>query len=344
MSILWIVVGIFVFFAVAVSTEIIAGKMEGYYVYGFSFLWIHLRRNSLGEPLTKCNGRFNIFPVVTLSKSEIDIEQERRRVKKHMLILGAILLVITTVVVLIFIVPYWGGGVREFMGALWFLAGLILMYFVLADGYRRQLSGPDSDLTATYNKAIQDLRRGASFEQLYLPPEKLRMPKVSDRASIFYLDMCFMKALAKKDIREMSDICRALDRLLSKEVIISSLKTGTSHMEGAYSAVLLFSSYIRPHPVNAEKYYKYIGLYLEEDKDFNSLVIKAFYNLKIRRRPDIAANLTSQAEMSIATADLEKFTRAEIDLYKRLIDELKDLLDMTGGTYFEPRPVISYEE
>ena len=344
MSILWLVVGIFVFFLVAVSTEILVGKMEGYYVYGFTFLWIHLRKNSPVDPLTKCNGKFTLFPRVTLSKEEIDIIQEKRRVKKHMIILGAILLVITAIVILLFIVPFVGGGIREFMGALWFLVGLFLMYFVVLDGYRRQLSGPESDLTATYNKAIQDLKRGASFEQLYLPPEKLRMPKISDRASIFYLNLCFMKALAKKDIREMSDICRALDRLLSKEVTISNLKTGTSHMEGAYSAVLLFSSYIRPHPPNAEKYYKYIGLYLEEDNDFNSLVIKAFYNLKIRRRPDIAADLTSQAEMKIATADLEKYSRAEIDLYRRLIDELRDLLDMTGGTYFEPRPVISYEE
>lgn len=344
MFLLGFLLGMVVFFAVAVTTEIIIGKIEGYFVYGFTFLWIHLTRNHYGEPLKKCSGSFAIFPSVTLSKSEVDMAEDKKRVIKHCVVLGIIILVLTGLTIWLFIAPKFGSGIRAFYGPLWFLAALYLFYFAIVEGYRKQLSGPAADIAATYNIALQSLRRGANYEQLVLPSEKLRRPGISDRVSIFYLSLCFMRALALKDIREMSDVCRALDRFLMKESTLAALRSGTSHYESAYSAVLLFSSYIRPHPENASKYFRLIRSSLEQDEDFNSKVVLAFYYFKITRRPDVAANLVSQAEINISTADPNKVYRAEIDLYKRLIDELKDLLDMTGGTYFEPRPVISYED
>ena len=345
MQLCGIFLGIIVFFVVATVCEIVVGKIEGYYVYGFSFFWIHLKRDHVGEKLHKCMGSFSFFPRVMISKPNIDMAQDRKRVTKNIIVTGVALLVITAFVVWIFIIPNWGGGILSFQGSLWFLVTIFLLYFVCIDALRRQLSGPQADLAATGNKAMQDLRNGASFEQLVLPPDKLRRPHINDTTAIIYLQLCFMKALSLKDIGQMSDICRALDKLLMKESVITVLKTGTSHLEGAYSAVLLFSSYIRPHPENATKYYKLVGQSMEMDNDFNSRVVLAFYYFKILRRPDMAANFVSQAEAGIATSDPERFSRAEVNLYMRLIDELKNLLDMTSVPYNdEPRPVIAFDE
>lgn len=337
--------GLLLYSVIRSTVVFVSGKAAGFYLASFNLFGFHYMRAVPTEPLKKHKGKFTIFPSLIMSKINLDPKEDKRLAITEAVIHIIVVAIISVIICYLWVVPSIGGRKPFYLT---FHAGIVesmvLMSFALLFVTLNIIGNAETQLRNEYNAAIKNLRDGFGYAQLNISRQRIQGITLSDSIKILYLDMCFNVALEKKDVQEMSAVLRELDPILTKDSTLSNMKRAGLPYQGAYYSVLLFSSYIRTHQGNAMRYYQYIKEFIEEDMDFNGRTILAFYNYRILNRSDVAAELLIQAENNLITADELKFPRASKNLYKRLIEELKDSLDEVGKGYFDPKPILSYDE
>ena len=173
-----------------------------------------------------------------------------------------------------------------------------------------------------FQEAVKQLKNGATFEQLELSQEGLDNPKIRGNVKCAYLSLCWYKAYSLMNYQAMGMYCKMMDTELKK--LGSGVYPADSLYDGYYGIIIFYSTYINPNYTNAIRFYNIVRKNLETDMEANGRRILAYYQFYVLKRPELAAITISQAEQALDASNDSIMTPAEINLERKLIDELRN--------------------
>ncbi len=184
---------------------------------------------------------------------------------------------------------------------------------------------------------FEELKNGLSLEQLNMSVPDTMLDKADQHSKIFYYHMCYTKSLWMRNFNALNGIVRQLDLALRKHGPNSDYIETTLDVYGYYD-ILFYSSYVNQNHNHAIRIYNLIKPKLDADKDANGRRVKAYYEFYVLNQSQQASITLNQAIEALRDVDTVVTTKAEIDLERRLIEELQDNMTriMNPGGFGHP--------
>ena len=142
-----------------------------------------------------------------------------------------------------------------------------------------------------------------------------------------------------RNFNALNGIVRQLDLALRKHGPNSDYIETTLDVYGYYD-ILFYSSYVNQNHNHAVRIYNLIKPTLDADKDANGRRVKAYYEFYVMNQSQQASITLNQAIEALRDIDTVINTKAEIDLERRLIEELQDNMTRIMNPGGFGRPVI----
>ena len=186
---------------------------------------------------------------------------------------------------------------------------------------------------------LNELRNGAPLENLDMSIPDGVIDKADRKGKVFYYHLCFSKSLINRNYTALNGIVRQIDAALRKNGPKSEYVDERLCSIGFYD-ILFYSSYINPNPKHAQRIYNFIRPTIEADMDVNGRRVLAYYQFYILKQAQAAAITLSQASQSLQNVDTEIFVPAEINLERRLLEELQNNMTRIISPGSFTRPII----
>jgi hypothetical protein len=265
------------------------------------------------------SSKFMLYPVAAYAKLPYSAEEEE---KKLAIIVDTIMGILTMVYGILICSMYWGvksSTGRFFMGTVF---SSIVVLIIHVSFFFKFTSKDNLILYNRFQEAIKQLKNGATFEQLELSHEGLDNPKIRGNVKCAYLSLCWYKAYSLMNYQAMGMYCKMMDAELKK--LGNGVYVSDSLYDGYYGIIIFYSTYINPNYTNAIRFYNLVKNNLETDMEANGRRILAYYQFYVLKRPELAAITISQAEQALDASNDSILTPAEINLERKLIDELRN--------------------
>ena len=196
-----------------------------------------------------------------------------------------------------------------------------------------------SQLEMFCQERLNELRNGAPLENLNMSIPDGVIDKADRKGKVFYYHLCFSKSLINRNYTALNGIVRQIDAALRKNGPKSEYVDERLCSIGYYD-ILFYSSYINPNPRHAQRIYNFIRPTIEADMDVNGRRVLAYYQFYILKQAQAAAITLSQASQSLQNVDTEVFVPAEINLERRLLEELQNNMTRIISPGSFTRPII----
>jgi hypothetical protein len=167
--------------------------------------------------------------------------------------------------------------------------------------------------------AINELNQGARYADLDLDPSYIRDKSINKGLRATHINLCCSKALETENYELLGSYMYDIDQMLW----IYNQYSKENFYTPCYYHILFFSTYINPNVQNAMKFYNVIKDELEKDMDPNGRRVLAYYQYYIMRNPELADKTIRAAEDALAKYELGWFSKAEIELERKLIRQLR---------------------
>ncbi len=332
-----ITLGFFMMFWLLTASELLTALFTNSFVRTFRLFNKMGTRHTADEKMNWHRDRFTMVPLLMLGHDfDSFSEAEMKRVTGISITIFGLFSAIYSFLILFFM---WGDQ-RLICRTLRLSAVYVIASFItiLIKTLASEI-GSKNSLALFCRTKIRELRAGASFDQLDVRVSDQVRKKSNRNSRCLYLDICGMKALWTKDFNSLNSIVREQDQNLRKKGPSTDFVYDTMLM-GGYYMILFYSTYVNQNYNNAVKIYNFIRPALEADMDPNGRRVLAYYQFYIMKQPDLAAITLNQAVTAVQDYNRSLFTDAEINLEKRLIEELQNNMTnvMNPGTF--TRPVI----
>jgi len=290
------------------------------------------RRHKNGEKFTWNKDKFSIIPRILII---FDLE-EHGKVKKIRLTIGFLILLLG--IIYTFVIMYFFWGIPKFVpkllcySAIYSVTCIIYSNIILIYSY---IKG-DELQEFTWSQKLK-IKNGATFEQLNMSIPEGMFEKSSKDAQVGYLYLCFSRSLWMKNFSALNNIVRQLDVALRKHGEKSEYSYDVLTVGGYYD-ILFYSTYVNPNQSHAVRIYNMIKQTLEADMDPDGRRVLAYYQFYIMNQPQLASITLNQAIEAVYNADTTIFSQAELNLERRLIEELQDNMTrvLNPGTFTKP--------
>ena len=311
-------VGLYIAFFISAGIQILVGLAMGLTLFHFSVYGIEFRRSGFKDKFIRTKGRFKILPLVMCTKKNLTEKEDML----YIAICAFVKLILFGGMFLLYVIPHkkdmdYYRGVQFlcglFTGMLIYAITYIILYVILI------AKGSNNNLMKINRRAFDQLWAGASFSELDIDPAYTEDKSITKLMRCSHLNLCCARALEQGDYNGLTNLVRKLDEIL---YVVNDYDRFESYT-GCYYQILFYSTYINYNVQNAMKFYNIIGQRLENDMDPNGRRILAYYQYYILRQPDKAEISLRQAEDAINKMQDSFFTRAEIELEKKFIKELK---------------------
>ena len=312
-------VGLEMYYIITAIITIIVSKSAGMFLSGVKiFNKQGIRTNPESEMKWIKSDKFSIVPMIGYSKLGISAEEDKKNTVTIEIIMGLIVMIYA----IFSCSQFWGvrSGIGSFfMGSTF---SMIIMMGVVVFYSIKLMNDESAVLQNKYNAIIAQLRSGATFEQIDIPMNMVLSPKVRGEIKCAFLNLDFYKTLSRRDYVALGNITRRLDQEL-KELGRGTYTKEALHI-GFYYPIIFYSTYLNPNHANAIRFYNIAKTVLEADNDPNGLRVKAYYQLYVLKKPELAAITASQAEQGLNNGDCPAMVPAEREMERRLIEELRD--------------------
>ncbi len=338
-----VIVGFFLLFWFFTLSMFMTTWFTGAYVCTFRLFTKLGKKRTAEEKITWHRDKFTIIPIVELGHDYDSLsEGEKGRITAISLVIFGLIIGIYT-----FLICFFMWGDQRFLQRVLLLSALYVSVAYVAYLIRRIINEIrlKNGLGSFCREKIKELKDGAAIEQIDLKVSDAVRKKASRFDKCLYLDLCGMKALWNKDFDSLNSIVREQDRNLRKRGPNSDFVYENMLM-GGYYLILFYSTYVNPNYNNAVRIYNFIRPALEADMDPNGRRVLAYYQFYIMKQPEVAAITLNQAIEAIQTVDRTRFTNAEYNIEKRLIEELqKNMTEaLNPGTFTKPVIENTYDE
>lgn len=293
------------------------------------------RRSSPDQKFTWNSDKFVLLPSFYL---QLGIDEETdSKYKKVTLAMDLLLMFLNFLYAFVILYFFWKNpkfGARILRSSAEY-AAIVGILTVIMRIYRTFIKG--QDLASFSRSQVLKLKNGATFEQLDMSIPDGMFDKATRQEKVFYLYLCFSKALWMKNFSALNNLVRQMDLAVRKHGTNSEYAYETLIM-GGYYHILFYSSYVNPNPSHAARIYNLIKPAIEADMDANGRRTLAYYQFYILNQPQLASITLNQAIEALQTPDMNRITQAELNLEKRLIEELQDNMTriLNPGTFTKP--------
>lgn len=311
-------IGLYLAFFIGAGIQILVGMAMGLTLFHFSVYGIEFRRSGFKDKFQFTKSRFKILPLVMCTKKNLTEKEDLI----YTGICGLLKLILFGGLFMLYVIPHkkdmdYYRGVQflcgMFTGMLIYAISYIVLYILVI------AKGSNNNLMKVNRRAFDQLWAGASFSELDINPAYAEDKSIGKLMRCSHLNLCCGRALEQGDYNGLTNIVRKLDEILYMVNDYDRFEAYT----GCYYQILFYSTYINQNIQNAMKFYNIIGQRLESDMDPNGRRILAYYQYYILKQPDKAEVSLRQAEEAINNMQDSFFTKAEIDLEKKFIKELK---------------------
>ncbi len=298
--------------------NMIVGKIMRMHLIKISLLIWEGRRSTPYEKFNWSRRNFALFPVVGMVKKRLSEKED---------LIYTIVCAFTKIILFGSILLFYGLNFKdelEYYPVPNFIMGIIIGAFMFSMVYLGifiylMVKHADRRLMRINRVAIDRLWDGASFAELDIDPSYADDPKITRNIRAVHYSLCFAKAMETGDYESIGRVLQVVDGML----YINNTYVSPEIYTGNYYQILFYSTYINPNIQNAVKFYKVIENQLKTDMDPNGRRVLAFYQYYIMKNHTLAEETVREAENALAKCEDGFLCRAEIDIERKLITQLK---------------------
>lgn len=299
------------------------------------------RKKKEDSSYTWSNDKFVFLPVFVLNMDlQDDIDSKMKKLNMSMYL---VLLFLSSIYAFVILYFFWMNpqfGPTILRASAWMvLINAVLSFFKHL--YTVFIKG--EDLASFTRNKMMSIKNGSTFEQLDMSIPDGMFEKGSRKDKVLYLHLCYCKALWMKNFTALNNLVRQMDLALRKHGANTEYTYDTMSVFGYYD-ILFYSSYVNHNAAHAVRIYNIFKPRLEADMDPNGRRVLAYYQFYVQKQAQEASITLNQAIEALHKAEMDPdrndVTQAEIDLERRLIEELQDNMTrvLNPGTF--TRPVI----
>ncbi|MBR6403493.1 MAG: hypothetical protein IKS48_08945 [Eubacterium sp.] len=335
MFVIGLLVGLEIFGILQSIVTTIISKMSGMFLMSVGIFSIRGTRTYETEKLKwSRKAQFSITPVVTYGKVSVTAEELRKTTITIESFLGLIVMIYSVFVCS----QFW--GVRN-SSSTFFMSTAFMMIICLiahARSFIKNFNKENLGLINRYADILDQLRNGATYEQIQVPVID-NNSKCSGSLKCAFLTLSYNKAFVLKDYANLGKITRMIDTEL--RTMGKGSYTTEPTCIGFYYLIIFYSTYINPNYANAIRFYNIVKRDLEADTNTDGLIVKAYYQFYIMKRPEMAAITISKAEQALDDRVNPNLVPAEIDMERKLIEELRNNMTRVISPDYGYKPIIS---
>lgn len=329
------ILGILVMDAVIFVSSILTAKLTGAWISTIRIFGKTGKKGRTDENREWYKDRFVLFPVIILHATmEGDV---RENLKKMNAVNAIILYAMSGIYAFVGIFLTWKN--TAFVATMFKYSAIFIVIVIVLSCFKMIINSikKGNSLGDFCRDRIVELKNGLHLEQLNMSVSDAMLDKADQHSKVLYYHICYSKSLWMRNFNALNGIVRQLDLALRKHGPNSDYIETTLDVIGYYD-ILFYSSYVNQNHNHAMRIYNLIKPKLDADKDVNGRRVKAYYEFYVLNQSQQASITLNQAIEALRDVDTVITTKAEIDLERRLIEELQDNMTriMNPGGFGHP--------
>ena len=333
-------IGIILFSYINSLANVIACKCTSFFVMHVKLLGKTGYRRRKTKPLKWIKCKFSLFCYVTGGFEVKDYTEQDNRNYKIITIVGTVIPAVLIAAFPVLNAIVYGAGLITFTGGIG--TGMLIFLILYISGIIKAMNKDMRAYMDTCRVAMLQLKEGYSYNQLSLPTGLLSVKKVNTYSRSRYLTLLSMKAISQKDYTMLNGYIRELDLTFKGGRPNGIFVYNELYLDG-YMLIMYYSTFINPNLPNAQKIYNLIKDGLVFLNDTPEIIILAYYQFYVMKRPDLAALTVNQARENIAYAGENEMFRADRIIFEEMIDTLQNKMTMILNPK-EEQPIIRMDE